>query len=147
MKFKIYVKVNIDGDPIINSVSPIKRYYDSVFSHHAVTTNTPKAITIDETAEGDYCIVNSIYGTTIKPMVIFGKPKLGPKGLETNKITLKDMVEGDYSTLNKILRSTRKPVDGYGHLKHLLDDYMRKKHGQVMEGIWNFSNVTVNVVA
>lgn len=107
-----------------------------------VTTNTPKPITIDEMAEGDYCIVNSIYGSTIKPMVIPGKPKPNPKGPGTNRNSLKDTVEEDYRTIKKILRSTHKPIDD---LKNLLDNYMRKKDGQVMEGISNFSNV-VNIV-
>lgn len=102
-----------------------------------VTTNAPKPITIDEMAEGDYCIVSSLFGTTINPFVK-AKPKPSSKKPELNKVTPRDTEELDF--LTTILKSTYKTVNETGYLKNLLDNYTKKIDGQVMEGIWNFSN-------
>lgn len=111
----------------------------SIFSNPVVTTNAPKPITIDEIAEGDYCILKSIHGTTLKPMVIYGKLKCSSKDREANKLTIRDTAKGDTHTL--------KTLNGSEYLNKLLDDYMRKNDGQVMEGIWSFSNLIANAVA
>lgn len=103
-----------------------------------VTTNAPKPIKIEETAEGDYCIVNSLFGAATKPFVTKAKPKPSSKVPKLNKITPRDAEELDL--LSTILKSTYKTVNETGYLKNLLDNYMKKEDGQVMEGIWNFSN-------
>lgn len=96
-------------------------------------------------AEGDYCIVNSIYETTLKPLAIMRNFKPIAMDPEAKKITSRNATEG--GGLNTILKSTYKTKNEYTYLKNLVQNYMRKKDGQVMEGIWNFSNQIVHIVA
>lgn len=112
-----------------------------------MTTNSPKGITLGEMAEGDYCILNSIYESTIKAIVINNKPKIGSKYPEASKFTVgEDTAEGDLSIIKRLLRATHKPEDDSEYLKNLLEKFRRMKDGQVMEGIWNSSNLFVYIV-
>lgn len=112
-------------------------------SDPVITTNAPKPIRIQETAEGDYCIINSIFESTIKPVFSSGKSKPSWNDYKAYKITVRDAAETDIP----ILKSTHKTVNEYGNLKNLVENYMKKKDGQVMEGIWNFSNHIVDHIA